>query len=45
MQQEFAAYLKCGRMELLSSRLVVQLSSMLVIGFELTIAALKYFLN
>jgi hypothetical protein len=32
-------------MELLSSRLVVQLGSMLVVGFGLTIAALKYFLN
>ena len=32
-------------MELLSSRLVVQLGSMLVVGFGLTIAALKYFVN
>lgn len=32
-------------MELLSSRLVVQLGSMLVVGFGLTIAALKFFLN
>jgi len=32
-------------MELLSSRLVVQLGSMLVVGFGLTIAALKFFLT
>jgi len=32
-------------MELLSSRLVVQLGSMLVVGFGLTIAALQFFLN
>ena len=32
-------------MELLSSRLVVQLGSMLVVGFGLTIATLKFFLN
>jgi len=32
-------------MELLSSRLVVQLGSMLVVGFGLTIASLKFFLN
>jgi hypothetical protein len=31
-------------MELLSSRLVIQLGSMLVVGFGLTIAALKFFL-
>jgi hypothetical protein len=32
-------------MELLSSRLIVQLGSMLFVGFGLTIAALKFFLN
>jgi hypothetical protein len=32
-------------MELLSSRLVIQLGSMLVVGFGLTIAALKFFLG
>jgi hypothetical protein len=32
-------------MELLSSRLVVQLGSMLVVGFGLPIAALKFFQN
>jgi hypothetical protein len=31
-------------MELLSSRLVIQLGSMLVVGFGVTIAALKFFL-
>ena len=32
-------------MELLSSRLIVQLGSMLFVGFGLTIAALRYFLD
>jgi len=32
-------------MELLSSRLVVQLGSMMVVGFGLTIATLKFFLD
>lgn len=31
------------RQELLSSRMVIQLGSMLVVGFGLTIAALKFF--
>lgn len=32
-------------MELLASRMTVQLGSMLVVGFGLTIAALKFFAN
>ena len=32
-------------MELLSSRLVIQLGSMLIVGFGLTITSLKYFLG
>ena len=33
------------KMELLASRMTVQLGSMLVVGFGLTIAALKFFAN